>query len=473
MVNSLRLEFFPESGEGHISDGWGQATLYWNGDPCWHAGIRDDGTPCPVEWTWVDVLQWLAKNWIYLVCEQTLPLSWMNERNIHLSKVWGAAEENWQEVAEDRVDEEEKILIDYLDRHNLAAAMQGIYLPAVFWRRIGNEVALYREDGASIRVPFEPLRQHFETLGNQMAHVWRDSENPRVRLAMQRWQQRNSLSLERAVAISVGVGPGVISQIQGSQGTGAFWGADSVTDLVNGYDTPMLAAARMSNGKLNPETIARVIEQVRIAPVRQTLALDDLAAQLRVVSEGWQEQKPFEQGYRVARWLRDRLDLLDHARVDPQKLLTKWGVDISRMNLDGADIDAIACWGMCGPMVLLNDKPAWRAQGARKRATLAHEICHLLFDRHSALPVAEVLGGAVDVAAEQRARAFAAEFLLPRSVAQAAIRQADEFEVALDGLVRKFGVSHQIVTNQIENSGIPLAPTERQRLKAWNLQHRR
>jgi Zn-dependent peptidase ImmA (M78 family) len=60
-------------------------------------------------------------------------------------------------------------------------------------------------------------------------------------------------------------------------------------------------------------------------------------------------------------------------------------------------IDAVACWGpRHGPAVLLNreGRHAHTERGAR--ATLAHEICHLLIDRQGSLPLAGQWLGLID-----------------------------------------------------------------------------
>jgi len=89
------------------------------------------------------------------------------------------------------------------------------------------------------------------------------------------------------------------------------------------------------------------------------------------------------------------------------------------------------------------------------RATLAHEIGHLLLDRTGALPVAEVMGGRMSSHVEMRARAFAAELLVPERVAGQAIsgvqNQKDLKGVVLR-LVEFYGASREIVAWQAYNA---------------------
>jgi Zn-dependent peptidase ImmA (M78 family) len=142
--------------------------------------------------------------------------------------------------------------------------------------------------------------------------------------------------------------------------------------------------------------------------------------------------------------------------VDPECILSGWGVQICEIELpDSAiDLDAVAVWGpRHGPVVLMNT-----SEGARcsheygRRSTLAHEICHLLLDREHGLPMAEVLGGLTPESLEQRARAFAVEFLLPRSQAIAAMHGGGSVESILAGLKDKYQVSREVAAWQIVNA---------------------
>lgn len=88
-------------------------------------------------------------------------------------------------------------------------------------------------------------------------------------------------------------------------------------------------------------------------------------------------------------------------------------------------------------------------------------MCHLLIDRNSALPFAEVLGGRLPKGIEARARAFAAELLLPKAVAGMRFRDAKNPEEVSRELRQAFGVSKEVVAWQARNSEILLAKKTR------------
>ena len=70
---------------------------------------------------------------------------------------------------------------------------------------------------------------------------------------------------------------------------------------------------------------------------------------------------------------------------------------------------------------------------------------------------------------EQRARAFAAELLLPAAVAGAAFRDAKASEVAqaVKALQTKYKVSSEVVAWQARNSGADLDPRTKLKLRGY------
>lgn len=75
-------------------------------------------------------------------------------------------------------------------------------------------------------------------------------------------------------------------------------------------------------------------------------------------------------------------------------------------------------------------------------------------DRDGSLPVAEILGGNVPARPERRANAFAAELLLPREAAAAAVLHSPDIETAVEQLCQQYDVSKQIVAWQITNGDV-------------------
>ncbi|PMR73058.1 ImmA/IrrE family metallo-endopeptidase [Billgrantia endophytica] len=209
----------------------------------------------------------------------------------------------------------------------------------------------------------------------------------------------------------------------------------------------------MTRHHLSVEQIAQVIQRLRQAPSTGKQPFSEFIEETSLRLQQLENEPPFEQGYQLARWLREQLNLQNDERFDPEALLVEEGVAIDKLLLESTKIDAIACWGTIDPLILLNmNEDARVATANGRRSTLAHEICHLLIDRNRALPVAEVLGGEVDSESEKRANAFAAELLLPQAHATSIYRTSPNLSEAVEKLAGTHQVSRQLVAYQLYNA---------------------
>jgi Zn-dependent peptidase ImmA (M78 family) len=233
----------------------------------------------------------------------------------------------------------------------------------------------------------------------------------------------------------------------------------------------MMAVARMSRPLAESTRRAAIIAVANVTP-RKTAALDALTTKAGPVLEVTVDRKPFEQGYALALWLRSELEI--NGRVEPQSLLQGWNVHVQ--DLDGIErhLDAFACWGSRGPAIFINPQGEHASSPAGRRATLAHELAHLVLDRGRSLSLAEMFGGATPMHLEQRARAFAAELLLPREVASSLVANSTSLRAATRQLQDDYGVSREIVAWQIKNgTGMALLDKKEQhQIEKW-AHHRR
>lgn len=86
------------------------------------------------------------------------------------------------------------------------------------------------------------------------------------------------------------------------------------------------------------------------------------------------------------------------------------------------------------PCVALNETSYWNADVKGRRFTLAHELCHLLFDWEAGRGLAIASGPWAPVDIERRANAFAAMLLMPTAVVQEAVAHAVEPVTTPDGI---------------------------------------
>ena len=142
------------------------------------------------------------------------------------------------------------------------------------------------------------------------------------------------------------------------------------------------------------------------------LALHDLRQTLPIR----EREEPWEEGYRLGAMARTRLGIPVGPITDVQATLEALGVHIATLPFSGPDLDAASLMEEGSMPILLLNQPSPRvARTLPRRATVAHELCHLLHDAgeqelETRLSYKE---NSSDGSVEQRARAFAPAFLAP------------------------------------------------------------
>lgn len=172
-------------------------------------------------------------------------------------------------------------------------------------------------------------------------------------------------------------------------------------------------------------------------------------------------EAPAIDGYRLARRVRRWLKAASEPVGDMGPLLEKrFGVAVVVGALELSHATAASVRAGNTASVLLNSRDLQRAVNPLlARVHLAHELCHVLFD-----PPSGDLNIVIDVdadrriqAAEQRARAFAAEFLLPLDGLVRLLgspRGVEDMDSARELVKRArshFGTSHAIAANHLCN----------------------
>lgn len=139
--------------------------------------------------------------------------------------------------------------------------------------------------------------------------------------------------------------------------------------------------------------------------------VDELAADKPVEGgDAW------SQGYELADDVLGALDTRQESRgqVDVRAILRKLGVSIVETELEDRLTRAVAIAGESyRATILLNRAHRANAYPTGARFTLAHELCHLLYDRAFAREVALPSGPWAPRDVERRANAFAAMLLMP------------------------------------------------------------
>ena len=338
----------------------------------------------------------LAAAWIHVLLEEGLPS--------------GATPSNL-----DSLNESQRIPDEFTANHDLARLLQVGAAAPIWLSREGTNCWILTGSSAT-QAPMADVVAELEELGETLKGVVdavdsSSGSNPLPNVACIEWARRSDRPIEARIGVATALEPAVISEISGDEDVAEFW---EYGDFLQGSE--LLAAARMASG-LQSTAVRELLATVRRCPRVDTPDLDVLAVRARSAMDAQAHLRPYEQGYFLADWLRSDLGVAKDGPIDPAAVLAGWGVPVTSASTDQS-IDAFACWGpRHGPTVVINEDGKHSRSAVGRRASLAHEIAHLLVDRTGALPLAEVLGGKTAPIAEARAGAFAAELLLPRDEA--------------------------------------------------------
>jgi Zn-dependent peptidase ImmA (M78 family) len=123
---------------------------------------------------------------------------------------------------------------------------------------------------------------------------------------------------------------------------------------------------------------------------------------------------PGEQGSRLGEKACELLGADSGGWVDVERIAKNLDITISEIHLSDDSVRAVSIFGPTQrPHVFSNRRTRWGQSSGVRRFTLAHELCHLFFDREYGDELAIASGPWAPVAIEQRANAFAAAFLMP------------------------------------------------------------
>lgn len=417
------------------------------------------------EWTWIELLEHLATFWAHLMWEEGLPLGL---RPSDAKALWDQLDEQLEAAPTAQADADRAMaeLGDFLQAHDLALAIQGAVLPSIVLIREGRYFWVCAP-GRTSQLSEQLVVRTLEGVGDGIAGRLEAAPDERATKAVESWRNRLDRSAMDRVRISTGRSAEEVFALSGEESLKDSWDLDR-TSL---QDTNELLAVARSATSVTIDALRSVLAQVRDQPFVERQALDELALRAQFELASVSTARPHEQGYHLARWFRVLYATGGSAAegpIDPQRILSEWGIDVVDLSGDlPPELDAVSCWGdLRGPTVFVNPGGVHSGSVAGRRTTLAHEICHLLIDRRGALPFAEVLTSDSRGRVESRANAFAAELLIPQSVAGPALSGSD-FEEAFTRLKDRFGASSEVIAWQARNSGSGLAPEAQDFLRAF------
>jgi Zn-dependent peptidase ImmA (M78 family) len=164
------------------------------------------------------------------------------------------------------------------------------------------------------------------------------------------------------------------------------------------------------------------------------------------------EGEPWRQGQLLAEAVHERWQIDVEQPVSIGTLVKDSGVKIVNVRLSDTGARAV-CFASDEhvPTVAINGNYETNRRKEVRRFTLAHELCHLLFDREFGHDVAIASGPWAPADIEKRANAFAAMFLMPRALVRKAIAAGHHDPYTLEWAAEIAGRMGTSITTTIDH----------------------
>lgn len=174
---------------------------------------------------------------------------------------------------------------------------------------------------------------------------------------------------------------------------------------------------------------------------------------------------PYQDGYELAEDAREDLAIdLAQSPVNVQSHLHELGMAVEEYALDTDSVRGIAIAGAnFSPAILVNTTSSFNKTLQGRKFTMAHEFCHILFDRTRAKRLSHVSGAWTSARVEKRANAFAAMFLASRAAVKRSFTQASVEAVKKQAEALDLGYS--ALVEHLFNLGL-INEADRERLHA-------
>ena len=503
-VFALKIAFASDPDEGQGIDAetaasWGSFQVWVQGrNLCAH---REAGEHInSVHWYLLPLLEWFARNWDPLLHEERLPAknmgntAWESLRAIRFpppaiedderkASVWETQWQGWR------------------NRHALCSAREGGLFPDIVIRRLRDQIELswgsVRVAGEGEHHRFTESDQGFATLPPQtVAEPLHEILSQAARhLSSQIPGSKRIMALNRRLQGLTGAHDaherrsawlaGLGTTARGVQ-TGWRRATENLSSLAARPRRAMLEAkgtplvifgscqAALMFGSLEPTVKSRDV--TRLAQVMVDLFDPqgmpwEVSAVGRAVPIGESGLPAWDQGYELAEEVHEffKGKFEQGSFVDVDELIEALGIKVARLDLSDEKVRGCAIAGpKHRPGIFFNGCHASNAYAAGVRFTLAHELCHLLFDRELGCSLAVASGPWASCAVEQRADAFAAMMLMPVSLVKRVVAElagSIATDKSIDEVASRLHAGRRAVLNHLTNLGF-IDESDRQCLEA-------
>lgn len=450
----LSLARDPDTGEGATSDeaaSWGSFQVWvHNRNLCAH--LESNEQIDSVHWYLIELVEWVANNWDPLLHEERLPVGVGGSnavQSLNRTKFgWGSAPataapgvmEEWQ---------------DWWFRHSIQAARSGGPFPNIVFRRWRDEVevswdsddlpsipdsagVIFLDSRGTGRFPPEEVASALYDIATEAARELH-KRHPQSARFKELHQTLGDLASEDRAKIrcawlaGLGWAPGGVLESWERISNQLGETTQAVRQAIFGASSSPLAidkspAAALLFGAVAPEvqeedipTLLGVLKNAATDPTPTAAAYAELAEAFPLP---YRAHKLHEQALNLAEYVLMSLDVSRASAIDIEHLVAGLGIAIKTEALADRKIRAVSVAGeVFRPTIVLNAHFPWSDKEVVRRFTIAHELCHVLFDQDRTTRVVVASGAWAPREVEQRANAFAANLLMPPELVRTAIEQ--------------------------------------------------
>ena len=510
-VFAIGMAFTPDPDGGRYIDpetglSWGSFQIWVEGrNLCSHLekGERIDSA----HWYLLPLLEWFARYWNPLLHEERLPVKVEGDTgwtSLHATRFPPPAIED----DEERASEWESAWQDWWMRHGIRAAREGGLFPDVVIRRFRDSVEVswgpvrsedmsYRFDSTESagfgrfppRTVAEPLHavlsgasEYLLSLANESPRI---NEFPRIEALSGNLQVLGDSAghHDRRLMWLAGLGTdeptvraGWERAVDCLSGVQAGW-QQAVNSLSDPAEAPRRAMLEVSEsplvvtgscqaalmfGSLAPDVMEQDVLNLARAMVDLYSPGGDSEA-MREICHAAPVEEPtspaWSQGYELADVLHRHFhgEFAEGESADVEGLIEKLDIRVETLELSDERVRGVSIAGpRHRPGIIVNSNHAANRHSAGCRFTLAHELCHLLFDREAGRRLAIASGPWAPRDVERRANAFAAMLLMPTSLVQQAVATLSVPVATVEGIrevASRLRAGRSAVLNHLKNLG--------------------
>jgi Zn-dependent peptidase ImmA (M78 family) len=431
-----------------------------------------------LSWYLSPIINWLTASWTWLFHEEGY--AWTDKTGGPTAVATLSALERTIASSNPTDRDLYRLTQAWWSRHALRAADSSALYPDIYFRRMADDIEIswldrqpaYAPDGfvltllpgyalLPVRAVAEPLWQFLEW-ATHSAPVENDRDGAIVESLREQFTNLkripfNTLELRH-------VGERVQALIEKARLAVGFTHEIEVVDdipVIESLDSAVLMFGGINVDIEEPDVMRLV---TFLAKQQGGVESDEVKAlTMNPGNDPWLQ--PYEEGYRLAEEVRDELGIEpDQLRIDITRVLEELKIRVEDVELDTDSIRGVAVAGKgFSPAILVNKKSPYNVSDAGRRFTLAHELCHIIFDRTRAKKLSHLSGPWASTRTEKRANAFAAMFLASASAISRSLANSSESEVRR--LAKNVGVGFSALVEHLYNVDL-IGDAERERLRS-------